>query len=263
MKITILGCGSSTGVPVLGCKCAVCLSDNPRNKRSRVSIFVEEGDLRLLIDASPDLREQSLRHNILDVNTVLFTHAHADHVHGIDELRNFNYLGNRALDAYMDTTTYTDLKTRFSYCFEPPIPAFGWFRPALQYKRLEAGENITINGVNISAFKQIHGQFIERPEPYITLGIRIGDFAYSTDVKHLPEESLEALRGVKHWVVDCLREEEAPTHAHLAVTLTWIASIKPEKAYLTHMNHTLDYETLRKNLPQGVEPAYDGQVIII
>ena len=245
-------------MPVLGCKCAVCLSDNPKNKRTRVSIFVETGDLKLLIDASPDLREQSLRNNITDVNTVIFTHAHADHAHGIDDLRNFNYLGDRVLDAYMDEATHKELDGRFGYCFQPPIPAFGWFRPALRYHRLEAGQSATVCGVNILSFKQIHGQFIERAEPYTTLGIRIGDFAYSTDVKNLPEESFKALKGVRYWVVDCLREEEAPTHAHLDLTLSWIKKIQPERAFLTHMNHLMDYENLKKRLPQGVEPAYDG-----
>ena len=242
MKITILGCGSSTGVPLIGCKCAVCTSDNPKNKRTRVSVYVESGDLRLLIDASPDLREQALKNNITDVNAVIFTHAHADHANGIDDLRSFNHLGNRVLDAYI----------------EPPIPAFGWFRPALQYHQLEAGQSVTIQGVKISVFKQIHGQFIERAEPYVTLGIRIGDFAYSTDVKELPEESLAALKGVRYWVIDCLRKEIAPTHAHLDLTLSWIRQINPERAFLTHMNHQLEYEALKKHLPPGVEPAYDS-----
>lgn len=258
MKIIVLGCGSSTGVPVLGCRCEVCLSDNPKNKRSRVSVFIEKGDLRLLIDASPDLRLQALQNNITNVNAVLFTHAHADHAHGIDDLRNFNYLKDGVLDAYMDEVTYADLKSRFSYCFEPPIQAYGWFRPALAYKRLVAGESVNIQGEKVSVFTQIHGQFQNNTKPYITLGVRIGDFAYSTDVKYMSEESLKVLDGVKYWVVDCLREEEAPTHAHLALTLSWIERIKPEKAYLTHMNHSFDYEILRKRLPFGVEPAYDG-----
>ena len=258
MKITILGCGASNGVPVVGCKCPTCLSGDPKNKRSRVSVYVETGDLRLLIDASPDLRDQALRNHITDVNTVLFTHAHADHANGIDDLRSFNYLGNRVLDTYTNDTTYQELKERFGYCFEPPIPAFGWFRPALKYHRLEAGESIDIRGVNITVFKQIHGQFIERAEPYVTLGIRIGDFAYSTDVKEIPAESLAALKGVRYWVLDCLRKEPAPTHAHLDLSLSWIKRISPERAWLTHMNHQLEYHELKKHLPQGVEPAYDG-----
>ena len=243
---------------MIGCKCAVCLSDNPKNKRTRVSVYVETGDLRLLIDASPDLREQALKNNITDVNTVIFTHAHADHAHGIDDLRNFNHLGNNVLDTYADQGTYQELHERFGYCFEPPIPTFGWFRPALVYKRLEAGQSINVRGVNITAFKQIHGQFIERPEPYTNLGIRIGDFAYSTDVKELPSESLAVLKGVRYWVVDCLRKEIAPTHAHLDLSLSWIKQISPERAFLTHMNHQLEYEELKKHLPPGVEPAYDG-----
>lgn len=221
-------------------------------------MYVEVGDLRLLIDASPDLREQALKNNITDVNAVIFTHAHADHANGIDDLRNFNFLGNRVLDVYTDRGTYGELKERFGYCFEPPIPAFGWFRPALAYHQAEPGQTLNIRGVNIMFFKQIHGQFIERAEPYQTLGIRIGDFAYSTDVRELPAESLSVLKGVRYWVVDCLRKEPAPTHAHLDLTLSWIKQISPERAWLTHMNHSLEYHALKKHLPPGVEPAYDG-----
>ena len=258
MKITILGCGASNGVPVLGCKCATCTSGDPKNKRTRVSVYVEMGDLRLLIDASPDLREQALRHNITNVNAVMFTHAHADHAGGIDELRNFNYLNDAVLPVYMDHPTYEELHGRYEYCFQPPHKQFGWFRPSLAYTPLEIGKTINIRGVNISVFKQIHGQFIERAEPYVTLGIRIGDFAYSTDVKELPAESLAALKGVRYWVVDCLRPEPAPTHSHLDLTLSWIKQISPERAWLTHMNHQMEYNELKKHLPQGVEPAYDG-----
>ena len=261
MKVTILGCGASNGVPVLGCGCATCLSPNPKNRRTRVSVFVETGDLKLLIDAGPDLRQQALAHNITEVNAVIFTHAHADHAHGIDELRNFNFLQNAVLDSYMDARTYSELHGRFGYCFAPPIPEFGWFRPALRYHPLEPGQRINVRGVIIEAFTQFHGTFMESPEPYVTLGLRIGDFAYSTDVKELPETSFKALEGVKYWVVDCLRPEPAPTHAHLELVLSWINRVNPQKAWLTHMNHHMEYEALRKSLPEAVEPAYDGLVL--
>lgn len=258
MRVTILGCGSSTGVPVLGCDCAVCTSGDPKNHRTRASVYVESGNLKLLIDAGPDILQQALREKITDVNAVLFTHAHADHAHGIDDLRNFNFLGDRVLPAYMNAATEQELTERFGYAFLPPIAQYGWFRPALTPLRAEPGQTLTIEGQPVTVFAQHHGHHIEKPEPYITLGIRIGDFAYSTDVKKLPPESLAALRGTKIWVVDCLREEPAPTHAHLSQALEWIQEISPERAYLTHMNHSLDYHAFKSRLPAGVEPAYDG-----
>lgn len=258
MKVTILGCGASSGVPVIGCRCATCTSDNPKNRRLRASIYIETGDLKLLVDAGPDLRQQALTHDITGVNAVFFTHAHADHTHGIDELRSFNYHRNAKLPCISNQVTIAELKERFGYCFAEPIPEYGWFRPSLTPMLVEAGGEIDVHGVRIRTFAQTHGTFLNQPEPYLTLGLRIGDFAYSTDVRDMPEASFAALEGVKYWVVDSLRESPAPTHAHLEKTLGWIKRIGPKFAALTHMSHEMEYEALRKILPEGVVPAYDG-----
>lgn len=258
MKITILGCGSSNGVPVIGCKCEVCSSTDPKNNRTRSSIHIETGDLKLLVDAGPDLRQQALRQEFLPVNTVFFTHAHYDHTGGIDELRSFNYQNDSRLDAIMDRKTYDELDMRYGYCFAEPIKEYGWFRPSLNPVMVEAGGSVIAKGVKLQTFRQLHGSFLNDPEPYTTLGLRIGDVAYSTDVKTMPEEAFEVLKGVKVWVVDCLRRQPAPTHSHLEQTLEWINRLKPKLCVLTHMSHDLEYNALLKSLPENVIPAYDA-----
>ncbi len=278
MKITILGCGSSSAVPLIGCNCAVCSSDNPKNRRLRVSVLIETGKKGkegggkiLLIDSSPDLRQQCLDNGITSVDAILYTHAHADHTHGIDDIRSLNYHKNAPLPCYADKTTLNALQTRFSYAFKEPVPEFGWFRPCLIPNEITAYEPFKIaadtdnvdtesdaennaddaEDIEIIPFTQIHGKML-------SMGFRIGDFAYSTDANALPEESFAALKGVKLWVVDCLRYEEAPTHAHLELTLQWIERVQPQRAILTHLSHDFDYETLKRALPANVEPGFDG-----
>jgi len=252
MRVTILGCGSSGGVPLIGCKCAVCTSDNPKNKRTRVSLYIEINDLKLLVDTSPDLRQQALTEGIKRVDAVLYTHDHADHTHGIDDLRSFNYLANNAIPLYGDSHTMESLKQRYAYAFGPK-PQKIWYKPSFTAHHLSIGENI-IKGAKITVFEQLHGNSK-------TLGLRIGDFAYSTDTNDLPESAFEALKGVKTWVVDCLRYSHSPAHANLETALKWIGRVKPTRVVLTHMAHELDYDTLRKELPAGAEPAYDGMVL--
>lgn len=257
MKITVLGSGASSGIPLIGCNCAVCTSDDQKNKRSRVSVLVEKGATKALIDTSPDLRQQCLDNNILTVDAVLYTHAHADHCHGIDDMRSLNYHRQGPIPAYSDRNTLAEIQDRFSYAFREAIPEYGWFRPCLEavaidsknWKPFQVSEEL-----EVTAFPQDHGSTR-------TLGFRIGDFAYSTDVKRLDEQAFSVLEGVKVWIVDCLRIQPAPTHAHLDLTLEWIERVKPEKAYLTHMSHDFDYETLKAELPDHIEPAYDGMVI--
>ena len=254
MRVTILGCGASGGVPLIGCDCAVCASDNPKNKRTRVSILIEVNGLRILVDTPPDIRMQALRHNIQSVDAIIYTHAHADHVHGIDDVRSFNFHKNAAIPVFADAQTLAELQERFAYVFMPPKPEYGWFRPALIPHKIEVSTNqpfTIMDKVRVVPFEQIHGSSQ-------TTGIKIDDFAYSTDVNNLSDKSLQIIENVKLWIVDCLRYDPAPTHADLTKTLEWIRRVKPAHAVLTHMSHAFDYDGLRAELPDHADPAYDG-----
>jgi phosphoribosyl 1,2-cyclic phosphate phosphodiesterase len=252
VKVTILGCGSSGGVPLIGNDWGTCDPADPRNRRTRVSALIEEGDTTILIDTSPDMRQQVLACDLKKLDAVLFTHAHADHCHGIDELRSVNWLMKKPIDIYADPDTLRDLEARFGYIFTGTKPD-KFYKPAVVPHAIK--EPFALGGIRVTPFAQGHG-------PMTTLGFRLNDFAYSTDVKTLDEAAFAALAGVKVWVVDCIRENPPhPTHALLAETLAWIARVKPERAYLTHMNETLDYATLAKKLPKGVAPAHDGLAI--
>jgi phosphoribosyl 1,2-cyclic phosphate phosphodiesterase len=256
---TLLGCGASSGVPLLGCNCATCTSTNPKNIRSRVSLLLDieqQGKTtRLLIDTSPDLRQQSLRHNILTVDGILFTHDHADHTHGIDDVRPFNYHRSGIVPAWADKTTIATLRERFGYVFRPPKPEFGWYAPALDMHEIpDPLAPFNAAGVSVTPFWQGHGRVN-------SLGFRIGSLAYSTDVKTLNERAFAALEGIDTWIVDCLKQGESWSHSHLEQTLRWIERVKPRRAILTHMSHELEYDTLKSMLPAHVEPGYDGLVI--
>ncbi len=254
MKVNILGCGASGGVPLIGCDCAVCRSDNPKNRRQRASIVIEATTKTVLVDTSPDLHWQALDAKLSHIDAVLFTHAHADHTHGIDELRSFNYHKNAPIDCYADAATLAELQARFAYVFAAPIKEYGWFRPALQPHEITLGDVIQLDALRVQTFAQDHGRVQ-------TMGIRVGDFAYSTDVKQLDETAFKALEGVETWVVDCLQDQPTPTHADLALTLHWIERVQPKRAILTHMSHYLEYEALNARLPAHITPAYDGLVL--
>ncbi len=252
MRVTVLGCGTSSGVPVIGCHCAVCTSGDPKNNRRRCAILIEQGPTRVLVDTPPDLRLQCLEAGVDRLDAILYTHAHADHVNGLDDLRAINFIMNRAIDAYGDAVVLARIRDRFGYAFLPPEPERGWWRPALRPVLIDGP--FRIGELLVRPFEQRHGR-----NP--SWGFRIGDFAYSPDVNGLPERAVEELRGLKVWIVDCLRERPHPSHAHLEQTLAWIAELRPERAILTHMNHELDYHELRRRLPAGIEPAYDGMVL--
>jgi phosphoribosyl 1,2-cyclic phosphate phosphodiesterase len=252
MRVTVLGCGTSSGVPVIGCGCAICASGEPRNRRRRCAILIDQGATRLLVDTPPDLRCQCLDAGVDRVDAVLYSHAHADHINGIDDIRQLNIAMDRVIDAYADGAVLARIRERFDYAFQPPDPARGWWRPTLNPIVMEG--RFQVGEVAIEPFEQAHGR-----TP--TWGFRSGAFAYSPDVKVLPEAAMAALEGVEVWLVDCLRDRPHPTHAHLDQTLDWIAKIRPQRAVLTHMNHEFDYWELRNRLPRGVEPAYDGMVL--
>jgi len=252
MKITILGCGTSGGVPLIGGNWGLCNPNNPRNRRRRVSILVEQADTVLLVDTSPDMREQLLDCGLQKLDAVLYTHSHADHCHGIDELRSLNWLMHKPIDIFADPETLGILKRRFDYIFAGSKHG-GYYKPAVNPHEIN-GQGMTIGAIDVRHFWQKHGNMF-------SLGFRFGNFAYSTDASELDDAAFAALAGVKIWLVDCVRREPHHTHAHLARTLEWIERVRPQQAYLTHMNHTMDYDTLCKELPAGVLPAHDGLVI--
>jgi phosphoribosyl 1,2-cyclic phosphate phosphodiesterase len=254
MRVTVLGCGTSSGVPLIGCRCPVCTSSEERNRRRRCAILIDHGPIRVLVDTPPDLREQCLDAGVDRIDALIYTHAHADHVNGIDDLRALNFLMDRVIDAYGDALVLGRIRERFDYAFQAPEPALGWWRPAL--RPIVVDGPFAIGGLEFRPFEQVHGRLP-------SWGFRVGPFAYSPDVKELPLRALAELEGVEVWLVDCLRDRPHPTHAHLEQTLAWIERIKPRHAILTHMNHELDYHDLRRRLPEGVEPAYDGMVLTI
>lgn len=260
MRVTVLGCGSSGGVPLIGDRWGACDPANPKNRRSRASILIETeglietGNRTLLVDTSPDLRAQLLAAGRWRLDAVLYTHAHADHIMGIDDIRAVNRLIGAALPAYADARTLADLTRRFEYAFAPLGPKGGFFRPVLVPHEIRAGERFEAAGVPVLPIAQDHGTMP-------SLGFRIGDFAYSTDVLDFSEESLAALEGVRVWIVGCFQERPHYTHAHLDRALGWIERLKPERAVLTHMGESLDYARLAAKLPPGVEPGFDGLVL--
>ena len=256
MKVTLLGCGGSSGVPLAngtpGGYWGNCDPLEPKNRRMRASAFVETQGKRILIDTSPDLREQILRFGIQGVDAVLFTHSHADHCHGIDELRVMRYAQQNSIPAYMDSVTHQELTARFAYAFESSHKDHALY-PALMSDRSFAGPFDAV-GVPVVPFKQDHGNVH-------SMGFRIGDFAYSTDVVQLSDEAIEILQGLDFWIVDCLRFEPHPTHAHFDRTMAWIEAVRPKRAVLTHLNHSVDYHVIKERCPPGVEPGYDGLVL--
>lgn len=252
MRVTVLGCGTSSGVPVIGCRCPVCLSGDPRNRRRRCAVLIEADATRVLVDTPPDLRCQCLDAGVDRVDAIFYTHAHADHVNGIDDVRALNHVMDRPIDAYGDEAVLARIRERFAYAFQAPDPGKGWWRPCLNPIAVEGP--FAVGDLTIQPVEQRHGR-----SP--SWGVRVGAFAYSPDVSHFPDGALDALRGIDVWVVDCLRERPHPTHAHLERTLAWLEAIRPARAVLTHMNHEMDYTDLKRRLPAGVEPAFDGMVL--
>jgi len=247
----MLGCGGSGGVPLIGPNWGRCDPADPRNRRRRGSVLVEAGGTVILIDTSPDLREQLLAAEVSRIDAVLMTHAHADHLHGIDDLRTVNRLMGCAIPLYADTASMGEIRRRFGYVLEP-APDAGYYRPVLEPHEIVGP--FAIAGIPVLPFVQDHGFST-------TLGFRIGAFGYSTDVTELDDAAFTALAGIDLWIVDCLRYEPHPTHSHLAKTLSWIARLRPRRTVLTHMDQNLDYRALARQLPPGVEPGQDGLVI--
>lgn len=262
LRFTILGCGSSMGVPRAALGWGACDPNNPKNRRRRCSLLVERrapngGITRVLVDTSPDLRQQLLDTDVDWLDGVLITHEHADHTHGIDDLRPLFVHKRRQVDIWMDETTGDMLRSRFAYCFAPQPGSD--YPPTLKERRLVAGQPITIEGqggpIPVLPVLQDHG-------PIMSLGFRFGGLAYSADIKALPDESLPLMAGLDVWIVDALRHGSHPSHMNLAEALDWIARIRPARAILTNLHADLDYNVLRAQLPPGIEPAFDGLAIV-
>jgi phosphoribosyl 1,2-cyclic phosphate phosphodiesterase len=257
---TILGCGSSGGVPRVGGDWGVCDPANTKNRRRRCSLLVQrhEGNATttVLIDTSPDMREQMLSADVQYLDGVWYTHEHADHTHGIDELRGYFLRQRRPISVWADETTATMLNTRFSYCVKqapgsdyPPILEL---QPILPLQTFET--HGAAGPISATPFQLQHGNIQ-------ALGFRIGHMAYTPDLNAIPDQSLEALQGLDLWIVDALRPKPHPSHFSLAETLTWIERLKPKHAILTNMHVDLDYATLRAELPPHVVPAFDGMTV--
>jgi phosphoribosyl 1,2-cyclic phosphate phosphodiesterase len=260
LKFTILGCGSSGGVPRAALGWGDCNPQNPKNRRRRTSLLVERraasGITRVLVDTSPDLREQLLDAEVDWLDAVFYTHAHADHTHGIDDLRSLVIKHRRRVDVYLDEPTGRALHARFGYCFRSPPGSE--YPPIVTEHRLAAGRPVTVEGeggtVTALPFLQEHGSIA-------SVGFRFGALAYSCDLSGLPAESIAALKGVDVWVVDALRYRPHPSHFSVDDALGWIDRIKPARAILTNLHSDLDYDALRARVPRHVEPAYDGLTI--
>lgn len=261
LKLTILGCGSSGGVPRVGAGWGACDPSNPKNRRRRCSVLVEragpEGTTSVLIDTSPDLREQLLGADVKRLDAVLYTHEHADHTHGIDDLRPLVISMRRKVPVYADRTTSELLLIRFGYCFETP-PGSG-YPPILEAHRLDHDRETVVSGpggaIRAMPFRMVHGDID-------ALGFRFDRIAYAPDVSELPKASMRHFQDLDVLIIDALRYTPHPTHFSVSEALSLVDEVRPKRAILTNLHSDLDYERLRDELPPNVEPAYDGMQIL-
>ena len=249
MRVTVLGCGTSSGVPVIGCRCAVCTSNEPRNRRSRASILIETEDKRLLVDCGPDMREQLLSANVDRIDGVIVTHEHADHCHGIDELRRIAQILNGPVPLYARADTLDRLQSRFGYIFKGTS-----FYSAVA-EPIQRGSGLALGGATL--------HFVDQPHGNITsLGMRIEEGGrsaiYAIDFNDLTGEMRKLYQGADVWIADCLSRRPHPTHTHLDAVLAWAEEMGVGKLYLSHMNNSMDYQTLVAELPGWAAPAHDG-----
>lgn len=249
MIITILGTGTSQGVPVIGCDCRVCTSSDPRDRRLRTSALVAHKGKHVQIDTGPDFREQMLAAAPPYIDAILYTHEHADHTAGLDDVRPFNFMHRRDMPLYALERVADGLRKRFDYAFaERPYPGV----PMLDLHEIDAGQHFTAAGIEWRAIPVFHGQLP-------ILGFRTGDFAYLTDVKTLPEEALEEVIGCEVLVINALHHDAHHTHLNLEESLHMIDRIGPRRAYLTHLSHRMGlHAEIERTLPPGVFIAYDG-----
>lgn len=246
LKIMILGCGSSHGVPVIGCRCKVCRSDSSYNKRRRSSILIENNKTKILVDFGFDIKDQLLDANISSLDAAILTHDHADHVAGIDNLRVFKYLSGKALPIYMDVNTAKSVRERYRYMIEAD---------EIQIIDYNPYDLVNIADIPVQFFLQDHGRID-------SLGIRIENFVYSPDVRDFYDESIHYLNNIDTWVLDCLGYKSNHAHAGLERVLEWNEMFRPKKIYLTNMRDEIDYFDIQQELPENIRPCYDGMKIV-
>ncbi len=249
VEVIILGTGTSHGVPMIGCDCAVCTSTDPRDKRNRPSIFVRIGDQCILVDTAPELRLQCIANGIKRVDAVLFTHHHADHVTGLDDVRRFNWLMKQSVRCYGTERTLTALRRMFLYAFDP-APDSPHSRPELDFHTIDT-HPFRVGGETIVPIPLMHG-------PLPVLGFRFGDFAYCTDCNHVPSESLALLQDLDVLILDALRLTPHPAHFTLTEAVEMARLIGARKTFFSHMTHELAHEQTNRELPDGMALGYDG-----
>jgi phosphoribosyl 1,2-cyclic phosphate phosphodiesterase len=255
MRLTLLGTGTSMGVPQIGCECAVCHSADPHDRRSRTSAIIEQDGTRLLIDTPPELRLQLLGAGVTRIDAVLYTHHHADHVHGIDDLRSFSLLQPEPLPLYGPAETVAHLRASFNYIFDVGVvPVRGTSKPSLQLHPIAAGTPVTIAGLEVLPLGFEHGAAT-------VFGYRIGPVAYITDVKRIPADIRARLAGIKVLVLNALWWREHPTHLSIGEAVDTAQALGAERTYLTHLTHETSHHELLAALPPGIEPGYDGLTV--
>lgn len=245
LQITILGCGASLGVPIIGCNCSVCKSPSPYNKRTRSSIIIESLGTKVLVDFGFDIKSQLIRAGITNINAAILTHDHADHVSGIDDLRVFSFIHAKPFEIFTDLKTSNIIEERYEYLFK---------NKNLLSKPVGFFDKFNIENLEIQLFRQIHSSIG-------SIGIRVGNFVYSSDVSDFPEESEKFLQNIEVWILDCLSYKSNDCHAGLDKVLEWNNKYTPKQIYLTNMRHDVDYHEMSKILPQNIEPLYDGYQI--
>lgn len=251
-EMIIMGTGTSIGVPVVGCRCDVCLSNNPRNRRMRSGVLLRAPEGELIIDAGPELRLQLIRERATLIRAALMTHGHADHIMGIDDLRIFGFQLNSSVPLYCEEFVEQQIRHTFSYAFtDPASHAHQYAAPRLRFERINAGDKFEVLGLNFEAIRLKHG---ELP----ILGFRMENVAFCTDVSTISAASKERLQGLDVLILDTLRRDPHPTHLHVDAALKLIHQLRPKMTYLTHMSHELDYDELIQELPDHIRPAYDG-----
>jgi phosphoribosyl 1,2-cyclic phosphate phosphodiesterase len=249
MKVTLLGTGTSTGVPAINCSCAVCLSEDPRNKRLRPSVWIESGEFSLVIDTTPDFRLQALRYSIGHLDAILFTHHHADHILGLDDIRPFNQHQKRFIPCYGSAGTMGEIRITFRYIFqEQPYGGV----PQVETYAVEGP--FELGGLTVTPIPAMHAKLP-------VFGYRIENFAYLTDLNSLPEESLDLLDGLQVLVLGALRHEPHPAHFTMTEAVGVAGIIGAQRTFFTHMSHEVDHETVSRQLPAGIELGYDGLTI--